>query len=486
MTAATNLSDTLPSAGPASVALTPDRAARLELAQLRLAEKNNLPGAFAMPVFALTLCVMLAAWVPVEYLAYWFVAMCASSARHWLGYQFLSLKNIPARELRRWGYGLAGASFAANLVWMFPAYALYWWCTDTGHMLLALVAGCSLAAGVALAAPSRLHLLSAVPLYALSLIVPPIIIGDPFHWGLAVLATGLSLFMAHLAYTLNGNARDLFMTREDKNDLIEQLAAAKIESDKARRRAEAASQAKSEFLANMSHELRTPLNAILGFSEIMQGEVFGPLGSPQYVEYAGHINGSGQHLLGLINDVLDLARIEAGRFVIRPTEIDLKAAGAGALKLFELKAAQTKITLKLDVEPQLPLLMADERAMRQLLLNLVSNAVKFTPAGGTVTIFAKRSALGGLDLGVSDTGVGIDPADLDTVFEAFGQGQHDVAARDKGTGLGLPIVRGLVEAHGGKVRLDSTLGLGTTVTCYFPRERLTAPQPMPMKFAAVV
>ena len=154
--------------------------------------------------------------------------------------------------------------------------------------------------------------------------------------------------------------------------------------------------------------------------------------------------------------------------------------------LFEVRAIDAKINFKHDVENDLPLLIADERGVHQVLLNLISNAVKFTPAGGTITVFAKRSINGGMEIGVSDTGVGIDPDDINAVFEAFGQGRHDIATAEKGTGLGLPIVRGLVEAHGGKVRLESQLGKGTTVACFFPRERLTAPQPIPIKMAAVL
>jgi two-component system cell cycle sensor histidine kinase PleC len=167
------------------------------------------------------------------------------------------------------------------------------------------------------------------------------------------------------------------------NELIEQLTAAKFESDKARQRAEAASQAKSKFLANMSHELRTPLNAILGFSEVMRDEVFGNLGSSQYVGYATDIHKSGEHLLGLINDVLDLSRIEAGRFVVRAEEINVPEAIRTAHAMFELRAATMSIKLKSEIDPALPLLLADERACRQILINLISNAVKFTPPGGT-------------------------------------------------------------------------------------------------------
>jgi two-component system cell cycle sensor histidine kinase PleC len=466
--------------------LSPERLAKLELDQLRIAEKNVQPAAYAMPAFALVVAAMLAAWVPADQLAYWFVAVCASSVRYWAGHKFLELKNPTPIEVRKWHIALAAMTFAANAIWMYPEFAFYGYCSETGQMLFALLAGCSLAAGAAMLAPSGIMVWGAIVPYSAALIFPPLLHGGAFHYGLAILAVGLSLFILHLARTMHVGARDLFLTREEKNELIEQLAAEKIESDKARRRAEAASQAKSEFLANMSHELRTPLNAILGFSEIMKGQVFGALGSSQYVEYAEHIHGSGHHLLGLINDVLDLARIEAGRFVVRAVEINVKEAAAGAMTLFEVRAAQSNVALRLNIEARLPLLLADERAMRQILLNLISNAVKFTPGGGTVSVFARRSALGGMELGVSDTGAGIDPADLDTVFEAFGQGRHDIAVSEKGTGLGLPIVRGLVEAHGGKIHLTSELGKGTTVTCYFPRERLTAPQPMPVRLATVI
>ena len=234
----------------------------------------------------------------------------------------------------------------------------------------------------------------------------------------------------------------------------------------------------------MSHELRTPLNAILGFSDLMRNQIFGPLGSHQYLEYSNHISDSGHHLLGLINDVLDLAKIEAGRLVLRPVELALNESIKQALKLFEVRAADQQITLRHERDKDLPLLLADERAIHQVLLNLISNAVKFTPAGGSVTVFARNKPNGTLDVGVTDTGVGIDPDDIQAVFAAFGQGRHDISTPEKGTGLGLPIVRGIIEAHGGKVSLESELGKGTTITCHFPRERISAPQPAPMRLAA--
>ena len=239
-------------------------------------------------------------------------------------------------------------------------------------------------------------------------------------------------------------------------------------------RADRANQAKSEFLANMSHELRTPLNAIIGFSEIMRGEVFGPVGNGQYLEYSGHIHASGHHLLCLINDVLDLSRIEAGRFVLTPTDICVGDLARDITTFFEFNAGKRGVALKLEIEPGLPLLVGDLRAIKQVLINLMANALKFTPEGGCVTLWARCSVGGGIEIAVVDTGVGIHPDDLERVFETFGQGQHQIARQEKGSGLGLPIARGLVEAHSGTLRLTSVVDKGTTVTLTFPPERAKA------------
>src|SRR5262249_37471378 len=230
---------------------------------------------------------------------------------------------------------------------------------------------------------------------------------------------------------------------------------------------ERASRTKSQFLANMSHELRTPLNAILGFSEMITSRVFESLPEKQY-EYAGLIHNSGYHLLTLINDILDLAKIESGSWTLNEKPVDLRGLIESARTMLEPKAAAGGCALLTDVDPELPDLVCDERATKQILLNLASNAVKFTPPGGRITLFAHHRHNGSVEFGVSDTGVGIAKEDQQRVFENFGQGRHDVVTADKGTGLGLPIVRGLVEAHSGRITLVSAIGEGTTVTVHFP------------------
>jgi two-component system cell cycle sensor histidine kinase PleC len=239
-------------------------------------------------------------------------------------------------------------------------------------------------------------------------------------------------------------------------------------------RAENASRAKSQFLANMSHELRTPLNAILGFSEMIASRTM-LKNIEKHFEYAEHIHRSAHHFLNLINDILDLAKIEAGSFLLRETEVDLTALIRDSLSIMEPKAREGGCALECEIAVDLPRVTADERAIKQVLLNLLSNALKFTPSGGTVTAFVLHASDGGVDFGVRDTGVGIAQGDQARVFENFGQGRHDVVTAEKGTGLGLPIVKGLIEEHGGTVSLTSQVGHGTTVLLHLPPERSVTP-----------
>ncbi len=234
-----------------------------------------------------------------------------------------------------------------------------------------------------------------------------------------------------------------------------------------------ASHAKTQFMARMSHELRTPLNSVIGFSDVMLGEASGPVGAPIYVEYLKHINTSGAHLLQLINDVLDLSKVEAGRYVLRESDFDAWEAVEGACTMLRLKAQEGHITLSNQVARDCQL-GGDELAVRQIAINLASNAVKFTPPGGSVTWRSEIRPDGSFALHVEDTGCGIPAEDLDWIFEPFGQSASGYDAHERGTGLGLPIVRSLMELHGGTTEIRSTVGLGTIVTIVFPAARAQA------------
>jgi cell cycle sensor histidine kinase DivJ len=235
----------------------------------------------------------------------------------------------------------------------------------------------------------------------------------------------------------------------------------------ARDLAESASRAKTSFLANMSHELRTPLNAIIGFSEVMTREMFGPVGSAKYLEYSKLIHESGGHLLELINGILDMSKIEAGKFELYEELFDLEETAGAAVRFVKLQAERAGVTLKLSVSPAARTIFADKRAVKQILINLLSNGVKFTPRGGDVKVQALRDPRG-VELIVSDSGVGIAPKDLEKLGKPFEQVEGEQVRSKEGTGLGLALVKAFAAMHGGEATLESTLGEGTTVRVRLP------------------
>ncbi|MEW5703861.1 MAG: ATP-binding protein [Pseudomonadota bacterium] len=242
--------------------------------------------------------------------------------------------------------------------------------------------------------------------------------------------------------------------------------------------AEAANQTKSDFLANMSHELRTPLNAVIGFSEIMQHELMGPLGSDGYREYAKDIFESARHLLGIINNILDVSKAEAGGLDVEEQLLDLQQVMEAAIRLVRQKAMEGSLDLTWEVAPDLPRFRADGIKVKQILLNLLSNAIKFTPKGGAVTVEIWRSPNGGLLISVKDNGIGIAAEDIPKALAPFGQVDSSLSRRYPGTGLGLPLTKKLVELHGGTLTLASAPDQGTKVTLWFPPERFEV-QDMP-------
>jgi two-component system cell cycle sensor histidine kinase PleC len=297
-------------------------------------------------------------------------------------------------------------------------------------------------------------------------------LGHPFYWAMASMALGVHVYFIFLAKGLNSTALSMLEFRAEKDALIAELEQEKATSDEARRRAEGANVAKSRFLATMSHELRTPLNAILGFSEVMKAELLGPIANPTYKEYAANVHYSGSHLLHLINEILDISRIEAGRYDLREESIRLVDVAEDCHRLLKLRAESKNLTIELDLDQSLPMVWADERAMRQVCLNLLSNALKFTPRGGRVTLSVYREPVGSQTLSIRDTGPGIPREEIPRIMQAFGQGSLAQENAEGGTGLGLPIVKSLVELHEGVFELRSELRKGTEVLVTLPRQRV--------------
>jgi signal transduction histidine kinase len=252
---------------------------------------------------------------------------------------------------------------------------------------------------------------------------------------------------------------------------VTELKNAEKELRGAKEQAEFANRAKTEFLANMSHELRTPLNSILGLSEMLANQTLGPLGSAKYGEYAQDIHASGGHLLSLISEVLDLSKIEAGELEIVEDVIDVTSAVSSCVRMIEGRSPKLAPRVDVKVPGGLPKLLGDERRIKQILLNLLGNAVKFTPTDGRVSIAARVCEHGRFTIDVADTGIGIAAEDIPKVLEPFGQVRDVFTRNHEGTGLGLYLAKSFTEMHGGELSIASRLGQGTTVTLKFPKER---------------
>ena len=447
-----------------------ERAFDIEL--LRMFANNWLNATFAALVFLTGAVALSAFWLSqIEII----VATCLITLG--LGATLTFSRNLLAQanetsDLGRWRlwFGFAQAVLGAG--WGFLIYCL----TDAesagAHTfgLVLMLAATALAAMLGAAIPSAVRA-GQVPIFAAvgalvwhEVNLPTIT--------LALVATGTLLFFSYLAERLYTSAVGTITARAEKDALIAELETAKANSDEARRRAEESNLAKSRFLATMSHELRTPLNAILGFSDVMASEMMGAHVVDVYRDYAKDIHASGEHLLNIINEILDLSRVESGRYELREDAIHLGAIAEDCRHMLQMRAKAKSIRMSEQIEPNLEALWADEKAVRQICLNLLGNAIKFTPQNGEVKIIVTRDVAGGQKIEVVDNGPGIPEKELPLVLESFGRGSLAIKTAEQGTGLGLPIVKGLIDLHGGSLELQSQLRQGTRVIIRFPAHRV--------------
>lgn len=445
-----------------------DLETRVAFDQLNSVVLGLRPFAWIVPVITLITAVTFSGWIAWPKLAIWFGLVAAGSAvKKFAINRFLGRETLPPRGIACWNCFCCLCSAAHGGAWVSMAYFLWLPANDLNHCIIIMIFGCTVGSIMTLYSASRPLMLTAFLVYGVPFLATPLFAeGRIFHY-LPFITVPYLGFLAYIANQVHAEARKILLLRYEHDELLATQHGLIKQLDAARAEAESANHAKSQFLANMSHELRTPLNAIFGFSEIIKARILGD-SMERNIEHAGLIHASGQHLLSLINDILDLAKIEAGNFQLVEQPIKLGEVIGEFMSLMEHRANSGGCGLGAAIEPALPFLNADRRALKQVFLNLLSNAIKFTPSGGSVTAFARRLADGQICFGVTDSGVGIAPEDQGKVFEKFGQGRHDFAPKERGTGLGLSVVRALVEMHGGEVLLASALGMGTTVTVVFP------------------
>ncbi len=433
---------------------------------------SRISGVWALTVLLIVLGSFASFWVAPVAAFLWTATVISAN----FGVVFVCKRFVAADKSKfdpaRWTASFVAAETVYGITW--AMLALFTLTSGSNEVTVAIFA--NLLIGVAANALSSrtlpaATLMSTLPA-TLSVSINLISIGGSLYLSLAAVAIGAQIFFLILSRQLQKNELASFAHQAEKDTLILDLEEARQISDQARSEAEQANIAKSRFLATMSHELRTPLNAIIGFSEVLKSELLGVHTVPQYKEYAGDIHSSGQHLLNLINELLDLSRIEAGKYDLNEEIVSLCDIADDCLRMMKIRAKSKSIGLAVHIEEDLPRIWGDERSIRQVVLNLLTNAVKFTPQGGHIDLTISQSSDGGQVISVKDNGPGIPEDEIKTVLSSFGQGSLAHKTAEQGAGLGLAIVKKIMDLHQGRFDLFSKLRFGTEAIATFPRARV--------------
>lgn len=402
--------------------------------------------------------------LPLRFLAAWTLAFALCLGARLLLWRAWRSGPPPAADAGRWIKRFAAGAGVTGALWGALAVVILISDDPLHHAFVVMVLAGMSAGAVAALAPCPAALYAFLVPLGLELTAALILHGGRTYLAMGAMVLVFVVAVGGIARDLNRSFLDIIRLGNEKAKLADELRAA-------RDVAEHANQAKSQIMANMSHELRTPLNAIIGFAEVIRDALLEPVG-PRYREYARNIHGSGLRLLELINDVLDLAKIDTGRMELHEEEFEVSRLISKCLPLVSEQAKRGGVDLAAPPVANLPPLWADRLRLKQVVVKLLSNAVKFTPRGGRVTVAAMPAPDGGLVLTVRDTGIGMEPDAIPRALEPFRQIEQDLSRRYDGSGLGLPLAKQLVELHGGELAIMSEPGKGTTVSVSLPASRV--------------
>ncbi len=473
---ATNVRAALEQAAPESSARTAwERSDDIpwERDLLTLFARNQLRVAFVLPVLAFVFAATNLIWTNWSICMIWFAcALATQGVQVLLCRRHLGNRDGDTRSINEWVGMLTASEFLYASCWCVPVFLFWQEGNAVQHTFLIAALMAIVAIRIMIASNFMPVVVAGTGFIATCILLRCTMEAAPYYVSLGAMVIVTEVFFFQLARRLQSTAKDMLIFKSQREKLIAELRAAKEEAEADRASAEEANKAKSRFLATMSHELRTPLNAIMGFSEILSQEMMGEHAVSAYKDYSEDIHYSGHYLLNLINDILDLSRIEAGRREIVDEPVSVAEEAFDSIKLVNAKAREKQLEIETDFPADLPKLSGDRRSIRQIWLNLLANAVKFSNLNGRVELSAWRQSTGDITMCVSDNGPGMSEEDLENALSAFARGKVATQQAVEGAGLGLSIVQGLARLHGGELKIESEAGFGTKVTVTFPQRRV--------------